>query len=402
METIKLGAPVADEDLDPILSFIPRLETIIPDKVVIESPGRLLDKHGDTLVLAMHGQYHPLVQEFLDALYRHGFVRSFDWGKWSPQAKAIVDNPKRLERASMLTCVKLLTLHARTDRFVEGHFAAMLSAHHISAILRRMETLKDQVQQEAGPEGGTSQLIFKHHIYRSKPSKTERYAPRFGNPYWIQDRLKRICEAWAGYLQNYTDRTAELFGNAECPWESTERGIVSTLSAAITRSFPGSIVHEESRVLKPGQEAVKTAKKKSNLGRCDLWASIPDLTPRLPPFNFYLEAKKSLRPKDSAGLEKHLTGKYGISKIFRDYMVSNPRSLSQRSAFRHDEKRKHEHFTIGLLVTPLRPGEGEMKATQKFLAAFSRGWISFLFAPAKLEPACMTTVGIWLGIRRSR
>jgi hypothetical protein len=38
MEKIRLNAPVDERDLDAILSFIPRLQEIISDKVVLEPP----------------------------------------------------------------------------------------------------------------------------------------------------------------------------------------------------------------------------------------------------------------------------------------------------------------------------------------------------------------------------
>jgi hypothetical protein len=89
----------------------------------------------------MHGEYHPLIEEFREALYTFGFVRDFDWGVWQEYAKQLYEQPERLKKARMLTCVKLLTTHARKDRFCDGHFAAMVACGHISEILMRMEKL---------------------------------------------------------------------------------------------------------------------------------------------------------------------------------------------------------------------------------------------------------------------
>lgn len=206
-----------------------------------------------------------------------------------------------------------------------------------------------------------------YDVYESKPSDIERYAPRFSNPKSVQDSLKILCEKWVEYLQHYTERAYELFKKSECPWDSTERAIVSTLAAAIMRKFPDSIVIEESRVHKPGKQTEQSATKASDRGRCDLWASVPKLTSDASPFNFYLEAKKSLRPKSSKVLERHLLSKYGISKLFRDFMKSDPKSLTQRSAYRKDKGREHEHYIVGLLVTPLAPGEGDTEEIKKLL-----------------------------------
>ena len=144
MEAIQLDDPVDERDLEAILSFIPRFQRIPPDDVVIESPGRLLGMEGDKITLAMHGEYHPLVEEFQQALYLHHIVRDFDWGKWQPRALVIYKNPNLLDRATQKTCIKLLTLHARKDRFVDGHFAAMISCGHIQAVLNRMQAIRNR------------------------------------------------------------------------------------------------------------------------------------------------------------------------------------------------------------------------------------------------------------------
>ena len=308
----------------------------------------------------MHGKYHPLVEEFQRALYRHGFIRIYDWGKWIPQGKAIYNDQKRLDRASMTSCLKLLTLHVRNDRFVEGHFAAMLSSGHIIAVLKRMEELGRGIPPTISSKEIPMHMKLEHGVYQSKRSLKEGYPSRFWNPESIQLCLERLCETWVEYLEHYTERAYELFQKPECPWVSTERAIVSTLAAAIMRKMRDAIVIEESRVLKPGNTA-------SDRGRCDLWASVPTLTSDIPLFNFYLEAKKSRQPKSSEALEKHLLSEYGISKLFRDFMKGDPNRLTQRSAYRNDKERKHEHYVVGLLVTPLAPGKADIKEIKEIL-----------------------------------
>src|ERR1700678_654598 len=186
MEETALSLPVDGRDLEAILSFIPRLQEIIPDKVVIESPGRVLEQDGNDLILAMHGTYHPLVEEFQQALYRHRFIRDYDWVKWTPQAKAIYNDQKRLDRASMTSCLKLLTLHARKDRFVDGHFAAMLTSGHLIAVLKRMEQLGRGTPAANSSKEIPMHMKLEHHFYKSKESTLERYPPRFSNPDSIQ------------------------------------------------------------------------------------------------------------------------------------------------------------------------------------------------------------------------
>jgi len=194
-------------------------------------------------------------------------------------------------------------------------------------------------------------------IFKSKEPQDVSYASRFANHEEIQIHLEHICEAWAIYLQLYVQRTGEieLFGKPELPWMNTERAIVSTLSSSITRKYPNSIVLEELRVTKPGRNQVDIAKKAKDWGRCDLWVAIDAdkiSADKIEPFNFYLEVKVS--PKKSwntDNLEEHLRSWYDLSKIFRDYMKSHPKTLTQRSPYR--KVRKHDHYIIGMYLTRL-------------------------------------------------
>lgn len=47
-----------------------------------------------------------------------------------------------MKKATLKTCIKLLTLHARKERFVDGHFASMVQSGHITAILYRLSNLR--------------------------------------------------------------------------------------------------------------------------------------------------------------------------------------------------------------------------------------------------------------------
>src|SRR5215831_13663208 len=140
MDVPTLRDPISGQAVYDVVSFLPRLQALRPDKVVVKSPVEI-DDQGRLIILSLHGEYHPLVGELLHALYENGFVRSFNWIKWQRQAIGYYEHPERLEKARIMTCVKLLTLHARKDHFVDGHFAAMVSSGHISRILNRMEKL---------------------------------------------------------------------------------------------------------------------------------------------------------------------------------------------------------------------------------------------------------------------
>jgi hypothetical protein len=86
--------------------------------------------------------YSPDVTRFIATLYEENFIVTFDWPSWKDAALGYMENPASVATADLLTLRKLLTTHARNDRFVEGHFAGMLQDGHISAILRRLEVIR--------------------------------------------------------------------------------------------------------------------------------------------------------------------------------------------------------------------------------------------------------------------
>ena len=79
--------------------------------------------------------------EFHQALYREKMIIVFDWNNWEEKAKRYQSDPDVAAEADLLTVRKLLTVHARADRFIEGHFVSMLESGHIIAVLRRLEAI---------------------------------------------------------------------------------------------------------------------------------------------------------------------------------------------------------------------------------------------------------------------
>ena len=121
------------------MSFSRALEQIPANGTAIwKAPAK--DEDGAWLI-EMHPTIHEAVEALIKALYDNHFVQDFDWPKWQPTALMLHNEPSRLSRATLSTCVKLLTLHVRKDRFVSGHFAAMVSDGHISLILKRLAEL---------------------------------------------------------------------------------------------------------------------------------------------------------------------------------------------------------------------------------------------------------------------
>jgi hypothetical protein len=120
------------ERIDDLLLFLPLFESgRLPEGPSLRSrDGAISIDDGDD-----HG--------FVEALYAGGWVTPFDWVAWKDEAEAFVGDPKRLESASLSEVEKLLTTHARQDRFCSGHIAAMAECGHLTAILHRLRAIRD-------------------------------------------------------------------------------------------------------------------------------------------------------------------------------------------------------------------------------------------------------------------
>lgn len=88
------------------------------------------------------------VTEFVEALYENGWVEPFDWGAWQDTAARYVVSPDMVAQADVDTIRKLLTTHARQDRFCDGHLVAMIECGHIAACLRRLRELRPGVKYQ--------------------------------------------------------------------------------------------------------------------------------------------------------------------------------------------------------------------------------------------------------------
>jgi hypothetical protein len=85
------------------------------------------------------------VTGFVEALYENGRVEPFDWGAWRDTAARSVESPELVAQADVDTIRKLLTTHARQDRFCDGHLVAVIECGHIAACLRRLRELRSLV-----------------------------------------------------------------------------------------------------------------------------------------------------------------------------------------------------------------------------------------------------------------
>jgi hypothetical protein len=122
--------PITPGKIENAVAFLQEIESLPSDQ--ISKPGR------DPFDV----DYDPIVWNLMRTFEQNGFVQPYDWGKWQPQAERIFQDPKLLEQADLDTCIKLITLHVRKDRFCSGHFGAMVRCGHIAAILRRLDMLR--------------------------------------------------------------------------------------------------------------------------------------------------------------------------------------------------------------------------------------------------------------------
>lgn len=79
---------------------------------------------------------------FVRACYDNGFVQEFDWPTWQAEAGRLLGDEEAFFRtADLKTIAKLLTMHIRKDRFVDGHLLCMMESGHIGRILRRLRDI---------------------------------------------------------------------------------------------------------------------------------------------------------------------------------------------------------------------------------------------------------------------
>ncbi len=188
--------------------------------------------------------------------------------------------------------------------------------------------------------------------------------PRFEEDEHLRERLNELCKNWKKYLLQHLSSTHKLFGSPEFPWKMNERVLVSTFAASIMRSSKQALISEELPV--PKKITLSTN------GRCDLWAHIP-VKDESEPFSFYLEAKKFRKDRRIDEIDKALTGKYGIQRMFSDYVKSHgTERIYQKSSYSNLINRRHTHYVIGMIGLPIIGGEKADKDVHEKFNVFSK------------------------------
>lgn len=128
---------ITRESVERVLSFLPLFESADQGPLYTVTP----PQEHDGVMHMLRITYSPDVERFIGTLSAAGFVAPFDWGAWQDEAWRFVNDPDLLNGANLDTLRKLLTLHVRKDRFVEGHISEMIDLGHIRAILHRLKAL---------------------------------------------------------------------------------------------------------------------------------------------------------------------------------------------------------------------------------------------------------------------
>jgi hypothetical protein len=127
---------IGPADLDAVLAFLP----------TFTQPGYAFGEWRRPEGRFPYYEQNRDVGDFVSTLYDRQVVFSFDWPSWQDEAERLFNEPGALAAADLLTLRKLLTTHVRKERFSEGHLAHMLESGHITAILRRLQEIRDEME----------------------------------------------------------------------------------------------------------------------------------------------------------------------------------------------------------------------------------------------------------------
>lgn len=143
MRSLSEGLLPSRADIEAVLQFAPMLERRQADASFIWDG---VTKEGETKVISMgYISYGRDIEAFVSTLYDHGFIQTFNWAQWQERAEEYFEQPELISKADLQTCVKLLTLHVRKDRFLDGHLGEMIASGHIARVLHRLNLLRDIV-----------------------------------------------------------------------------------------------------------------------------------------------------------------------------------------------------------------------------------------------------------------
>ncbi|MGI6436017.1 MAG: DUF6508 domain-containing protein [Syntrophomonadaceae bacterium] len=86
-------------------------------------------------------EYHPGVEEFIEAVYDSGFFLHYDWMPWEGWAERYEKVPDLYRQASLLDIRKILSGCIRKERISSGALAALIRSGQIKAMMERLEEI---------------------------------------------------------------------------------------------------------------------------------------------------------------------------------------------------------------------------------------------------------------------
>jgi hypothetical protein len=88
------------------------------------------------------GEYPPLVPAIKTALDRTGLaIPDFDWLAWVDEARPYLQNPVKLQHASLEEVKKLVTLAVYADKFNASFLPHLFASGFMLSLIRRIRAL---------------------------------------------------------------------------------------------------------------------------------------------------------------------------------------------------------------------------------------------------------------------
>lgn len=127
-----MTSSITPQKIDDLLAFLPRFT---PDREYIK------EWHtGD-------GFYWPVYHDDVAAFYLlAGESCWMDYGYNPAEAGKMVADDEFIAQADLTAVKTMLTFCVRGERFSDGHWAAMLKNGRIQAILKRLQTLREEME----------------------------------------------------------------------------------------------------------------------------------------------------------------------------------------------------------------------------------------------------------------
>jgi len=130
------------EVFEPTAADLAAVAELLADIEAIEAKPAVCGggNRADGSIQMPFAMYEPAVDRLRRAIYEHNMIIDFDWTTWQEEAERFLD--REVARTASLDEVRrLMTLHVRKERFVDGHLAQMIMNGHMASLLRRLGEL---------------------------------------------------------------------------------------------------------------------------------------------------------------------------------------------------------------------------------------------------------------------